>query len=96
MNYFFEWDKQKASSNLKKHGVTFEDAKTVFNDPYACIFYDEWHSTQEEREIIIGYDFKNRLLLVCFTQRNQNIRIISSRLATKKERKNYEQNNKFK
>lgn len=95
MNYSFEWDEQKAKSNQQKHGITFEDAQTVFRDPYAYIFYDEWHSHEEEREIIIGHDFKNRLLLVCFTERTQKIRIISSRLATKKERKDYEESRKI-
>lgn len=95
MDLHFEWDKEKAKINLKKHGINFEDAKIVFEDIHAYIFYDEWHSNNEEREIIIGHDAKNRLLLVCFTERNQKIRIISCRLATKKERKNYEQNTKF-
>ncbi|MEQ8756810.1 MAG: BrnT family toxin [Coleofasciculus sp. G1-WW12-02] len=90
MNLQFEWDDQKASLNLKKHGVSFEDAKAVFNDPLAYIFEDEWHSVGERREIIIGHQ-NNRLLLVCFTERRTNlIRIISARLATKKERKDYE------
>lgn len=62
----------------------------VFLDPLAYIFDDEWHSVGERREIIIGHDRKNRLLLVCFTERNQIIRIISASLATKKERQDYE------
>jgi uncharacterized DUF497 family protein len=90
MKLQFEWDEQKAKFNLKKHGINFEEAKTVFRDPLAYIFDDEWHSVDEKREIIIGHDSKNRLLLVCFTERNQIIRIISARLATKKERQDYE------
>ena len=90
MKLQFEWDEQKAKLNLKKHSIDFEEAKTVFRDPLAYIFDDEWHSVGEKREIIIGHDGKNRLLLVCFTERNQIIRIISARLATKKERQDYE------
>ena len=91
MELQFEWDEQKAKLNLKKHSIDFEEAKIVFRDPLAYIFDDEWHSVGERREIIIGHDSKNRLLLVCFTERNQVIRIISARLATKKERQDYEQ-----
>ncbi len=95
MNLQFEWNEQKAQSNLKKHGITFQDATKVFQDPLAYIFDDEWHSTEERREIIIGHDQKNRLLLVSFTERNQTIRLISARPATKKEQKNYEQYTQF-
>lgn len=91
MNLEFEWDNRKANINLKKHGISFEKAKTVFNDPLAYIFEDEWHSVGEHREIIIGHDQDNRLLLVCFTERANAIRIISARLATKKERRDYEE-----
>jgi uncharacterized DUF497 family protein len=96
MEYQFEWDENKAQINLKKHQVNFEEAQTVFDDPLACIFDDERHSFGEKREIMIGFSSKNRLLLVCFTERNNNIiRIFSSRLATKQERRNYESNNPF-
>lgn len=88
----FEWDESKATANLKKHGVSFEEAKTVFNNPLAVIFDDEAHSVGESREIIIGHSQKNRLLLVAFTERSNVIRIISARLATPKEREDYEQN----
>jgi uncharacterized DUF497 family protein len=91
MNLQFEWDKAKAILNFKKHGIDFEEAKAVFQDPLAYIFDDEWHSVSESREIIIGHDDNNRLLLVCFTERNQMIRIISARLTTKKERQDYEE-----
>lgn len=91
MGLKFEWDKKKAESNLKKHGVSFDEATTVFRDPLAAIFDDEEHSDSERREIIIGYSQRNRLLLVSFVERVVNvIRIISARLATKKERKDYE------
>jgi uncharacterized protein len=88
----FEWDETKAATNLKKHGVTFEEAKTVFDNALALIFDDEAHSIDEEREIIIGHSQSNRLLLVCFTERPNAIRIISARLATRREREDYEQN----
>lgn len=68
---------------------------SVFNDPLAYIFDDDWHSVGEKREIIIGRDGYNRLILVCFTERNQTIRLISARLATKKERLDYEEHTKF-
>ncbi|MBE9141204.1 BrnT family toxin [Nodosilinea sp. LEGE 07088] len=88
----FEWDQSKADSNLKKHGVSFEEAKTVFNNPLAVIFDDETHSISEQREIIIGHSQQNRLLLIAFTERSGNVRIISARLATRQEREDYEQN----
>jgi len=88
----FEWDQLKAATNLKKHGVSFEEAKTVFDNPLAVIFDDEVHSIDESREIIIGHSQRNRLLLVVFTERSGSIRIISTRLATRKEREDYEQN----
>lgn len=88
----FKWDESKASVNLKKHGVSFEEAKTVFDNPLAVIFDDEAHSINEQREIIIGSSRKNRLLLVSFSERPDAIRIISARLATRREREDYEQN----
>jgi uncharacterized DUF497 family protein len=87
-----EWDQSKAASNLKKHGVSFEEAKTVFDNPLAVIFNDEAHSVGEQREIIIGHSRQNRLLLIAFTERSGNVRIISARLATRQEREDYEQN----
>jgi uncharacterized DUF497 family protein len=88
----FEWDQSKAAANLKKHGVSFEEAKTVFDNSLAVIFDDEAHSVDEQREIIIGHSRQNRLLLIAFTERSGNVRIISARLATRKEREDYEQN----
>jgi len=82
----FEWDQTKATANLKKHSVSFEEAKTVFNNPLAVIFDDEAHSIDERREIIIGHSQQNRLLLIAFTERSSTIRIISARLAIRKER----------
>jgi uncharacterized DUF497 family protein len=74
----FEWDQSKAASNLKKHGVSFEEAKTVFDNSLAVIFNDEAHSASEQREIIIGHSRQNRLLLIAFTERSGNVRIISA------------------
>lgn len=92
MDIDFEWDDRKASRNLEKHGVSFETAKTVFFDPLAYIFEDKWHSQEEAREIIVGHDREDRLILVCFAERSPNlIRIISARLATNRESRDYEQ-----
>lgn len=94
MKLRFEWDKDKAQANTKKHKVDFEEASTVFDDPMAVIFDDREHSTpDEQREIIVGTSKKRRLLLTSFTERYNNvIRIISSRMATKNERTDYEEN----
>lgn len=88
----FEWDESKATVNLKKHGVSFEEAKTVFDNALAVIFDDEAHSVGEKREIMIGHSRDNRLLLISFTERPNAIRIISARLATRREHEDYEQN----
>ena len=88
----FEWDADKAASNIAKHGVTFDEARTVFGDPLAVIFDDEEHSLDELREIIIGHSVLRRLLLVSFTERGDEVvRIISARKANKRERKDYEE-----
>jgi len=85
-------DADKARTNGQKHGVTFEEAATVFGDQLAVIFDDEAHSDDEPREIIVGHSEQNRILLVSFTERFDRIRIISARRATKRERKDYEEN----
>lgn len=92
MNVSFGWDEQKAASNLSKHAVSFEEARTVFDNPLAVIFDDEVHSSAEPREIIVGHSSNGRLLMVCFTERSGLVRIISVRRATKKERQDYEDN----
>jgi uncharacterized protein len=92
MNIEFDWDENKAESNLIKHKISFDEAKTVFYDFYAFIFDDVKHSISEKRELIIGYSISKRLLIVSFTLRNGKIRIISSRLTDKYERYEYEQN----
>lgn len=87
----FEWDDNKYEINLKKHGISFEEASTVWTDGLALIAPDPEHSLTEEREWIIGESYKGRLLIVVYTMRNDKIRIISARLVTKNERKQYEQ-----
>ena len=91
MSLHFEWDVNKATANIAKHGVSFAEAATVFRDPIAAIFDDEDHSDEELREIIIGHSDRNRLLLVYFTERDDTIRIISARRATRRERRDYEE-----
>jgi uncharacterized protein len=87
----FEWDEEKASSNERKHGVSFQEAKTVFNDPYSITIPDPAHSLTEDRWIDIGLSVSSRILYVVYTERSDVIRIISSRPATPRERKVYEQ-----
>jgi len=89
----FEWDPAKAANNVRKHGVSFDEAVTVFKDSLALIFDDEKHSVDEHREIIIGMSTVRRMLLVCFVERIEDtIRIISARSATRTEIKDYEEN----
>jgi uncharacterized protein len=92
MDVQFEWDEVKAASNAKKHKVSFEEVATVFADPLAVIFDDEAHSNEEQREIIVGHSVRGRLLLVCFTERGDAVRIMSARRATNRERRDYEEN----
>ena len=92
MSFEFEWDDAKA--NLKKHGVPFAEALTVFVDPLARIFDDPHHSETEVREIIVGYSTKPRLLVVGFTERSGRVRLIHARPATKAEQKHHEENAK--
>ena len=88
----FEWDKAKAKRNIEIHAITFDEASTVFKDPHSLCIYDPLHSEYEDRFVLIGNSFKNRLLVVVHTERGDNIRIISARKATKNERKYYEKN----
>ena len=87
----FEWDSSKAASNAKKHKVTFEVAKTVFYDDFAVQFFDEEHSFDEKRFLLLGMSSDARLLLVCHCEREDGdvIRIISARRATESEAQNY-------
>ena len=89
----FEWNPAKAASNLKKHGVSFEEAQTVFYDEFAVQFYDEPNSEDEDRFLMLGMSSGAHLLLVCHCARDGGdiIRIISARKATKQESSHYEQ-----
>ena len=92
----FEWDPKKATANIKRHGVSFDEASSVFYDPLARIFDDDAHSFHELREIIIGHSINGRLLFVAFTERKgDTIRIISAREADRIERKRYEEETDF-
>ena len=87
----FEWDEEKAAANLKKHGISFQEAESAFADSLASVFLDEDHSIEEKREIIIGYSERQQLLVISFTERADDaIRIISARRADPRERRNNE------
>ena len=83
----FEWDSAEATANIKKHGVSFEEAQSIFYDEFAVQFFDEEHSTSEERFLLLGMGTGGRLLLICHCEREagNTIRIISARKATKAE-----------
>jgi uncharacterized protein len=87
----FEWDDKKASGNLRKHGVEFSEASTVFRDILSSTFPDPDHSIEEDRYITIGQSDLGRVLIVSHTDREERIRIISARTATRRERKAYEE-----
>jgi uncharacterized protein len=87
----FDWDSEKASANLAKHGVAFDEARTVFDDPLYVDFYDPDHSDEEPRYIIIGQSESGRLLMASYTERDDTIRMISSRELTQAEQKAYEE-----
>ena len=86
----FEWDPAKARANLRKHGVSFVEAVTVFGDPLAAIHDDPDHSMSEARELIVGHSNTGRLLIVSFTERANSVRIIGARRVTRRERRDYE------
>ncbi|MGL4881211.1 MAG: BrnT family toxin [Waterburya sp.] len=87
----FEWNSEKAKLNLEKHGVSFQEATTVFNDPLSLTFPDPDHSIGESRYVIIGISRFEQLLVVAHTDRGKKIRVISARKATRQERKFYEE-----
>ena len=90
MSTEFQWDKEKASQNVKKHGVHFEEATTAFYDTLSITIPDKEHSVDEKRFILLGLSNQGRLLVVAHTDREDKIRLISARPATSKERKYYE------
>jgi uncharacterized protein len=87
----YAWDDNKAVKNLAKHGISFTEAKTIFDDPLYVDFYDLDHSDDEERYLIVGESNRGRLLIVSYTERRESIRIISAREVTKSEREIYEE-----
>ncbi|MDZ7779796.1 MAG: BrnT family toxin [Gemmatimonadota bacterium] len=87
----FEWDPAKAESNRRKHGIDFEEAATAFGDPLSLTIPDPEHSVREERFILVGVSYRNRLVVVAHSEDGETIRIISARSATAAERNAYEQ-----
>lgn len=87
----FEWDTEKAEKNIRKHDVSFDEAASVFDEPLFITLLDGEHSSDDERYITIGLSNMNRLLLVTHTERNDRIRVISARKATKNEEKFYQE-----
>ena len=85
----FEWDARKAAANLRKHGVAFEEAQTIFGDPQSLTIYDSEHSETDDRFITLGLSFSGRLLVVVHQDLDEDIRIISARQATRKESRKY-------
>lgn len=90
MGYVFAWDSKKAESNLKKHGISFREATTVFGDPLSITIADLDHSDSEDRFIDLGLSHRGRLLVVSYMERGDNIRIINARRATRLEQRLYE------
>lgn len=91
MGYEFEWDRRKARSNQQKHGVSFEEATTVFGDPLALLMPDPDHGDGEERFVLLGLSSRHRLLVVAFAERRPMTRLISARLASAPERRQHEE-----
>lgn len=91
MGYVFDWDPDKAQSNVRKHGVSFDEASTAFGDLLALLMNDPDHSPEEERYLLLGMSIRQRLLVVAFAERPPLTRLISARWATRTERKRYEE-----
>lgn len=92
--FLFEWDPNKARKNIEIHGISFDEASTVFKDLLSLTIHDPLHSEDEDRFILIGNSYTNCLLVIVHTERGDKIRIISARKATQKERSQYEENTK--
>jgi len=86
----FDWDHEKAERNFQKHEVSFQEAKTAFDDPFCIDFFDPDHSDEEKRFILVGQSSESRLLFVSYTERANKVRIISARQVTPRERRDYE------
>ena len=93
MELAFEWDEQKAKANQRKHSISFKEASTVFDDPFAVNFDDPDHSIEENRYLIIGLSDQSKFLFISYTDRDHKIRLISARLVSPKERRYYERKN---
>jgi uncharacterized DUF497 family protein len=93
MTLLFEWDEEKADENLRKHGVSFSEAQTVFEDPLSITIPDPDHSLDEDRFIDIGQSDQARVIVVVYAERGRRIRLISARKATRAERQQYEEVN---
>lgn len=91
MGYIFDWDPDKSKANLRKHGVPFEEATTVFGDPLALLMTDPDHSIEEERYVLLGTSTRQRMLVVAFAEKSPLTRLISARRATRSERRKYEE-----
>lgn len=91
MGLLFEWDEGKSRKNLRKHGVSFDEASTIFGDPLSVTIDDPQHSISEPRWVTLGHSARHRLLAVVHTDRGGRIRIISARVATRYERESYEE-----
>jgi uncharacterized DUF497 family protein len=91
MGLLFEWDERKSRKNLRKHGVSFDEASTIFGDPLSMTIDDPQHSISEPRWVTLGHSARHRLLAVVHTDRDGRIRIISARVATRYERESYEE-----
>ena len=91
MGYVFEWDAKKAGGNLRKHGITFEEAMTSFSDPLSILLQDPDHSVGERRYLVLGMSNRRRLLVVAFVERPPRTRLISARWAARRERRKYEE-----
>ncbi len=91
MGLLFEWDEEKNRANIRKHGVSFDEASTIFGDPLSVTVDDSQHSIQESRWVTLGHSARHRLLVVVHADRGKRVRIISARIATRFERETYEE-----
>ena len=92
MGFQVEWDAEKAEQNLRKHGISFEEALTVLADPLSLTLPDPDHSAEEQRMLVLGRSTADRMLIVSITERGEGVRLISARAMTPRERRSYERN----
>jgi len=91
LQYTFEWDAEKARQNVDKHGISFEEAVTAFGDPLSVTISDPDHSDSEDRRLLMGMSRRSRLVVVAFAERGDRLRIITARLASRREKRKYEE-----